>query len=89
MSSGIVPIIDFSPFLSGDQGAKAAVAKELHAAATGVGFFMIKGYQSEISQETVEQAFKQVSAARIDVRGWGLSPRRGGQDAVRGTRRVV
>jgi isopenicillin N synthase-like dioxygenase len=61
MSSGIVPIIDFAPFLTGDQASKEAVAKELHAAATEVGFFMIKGYQSAISQETVEQAFKQVS----------------------------
>lgn len=61
MSSGIVPIIDFSPFLTGDEAAKAAVAKELHAAATGVGFFMIKGYQSVISQDTVRQAFEQVS----------------------------
>ena len=78
MSSGIVPIIDFAPFLTGDAAGKAAVAKELHTAATEVGFFMIKGYQSAISQDTVVKAFKTVrslpSGLRAGRRGWGGTP---------------
>ena len=36
-----VPVVDFSPFLSGDPGGKRSVAAEINAACEGIGFFYL------------------------------------------------
>ena len=62
VTAGLVPIIDFGPFLSGQsQGAKDATAQELLRAMKEVGFVMLTGfYASPVSKELVEEAFVQV-----------------------------
>ena len=44
MSTETVPIIDISPFLSGDEAGKASVALQVADACTSIGFFAIKGH---------------------------------------------
>ncbi|GAA5931246.1 hypothetical protein JCM1841_000873 [Sporobolomyces salmonicolor] len=56
-SSGIVPIIDFAPFLAGSQEAREQTAKELLKACTEVGFLMLRNVDAVISKETVAEAF--------------------------------
>lgn len=44
MPSGTVPVIDISPFLSGDEDGKARVAGAVAAACEDIGFFAISGH---------------------------------------------
>jgi isopenicillin N synthase-like dioxygenase len=39
-----VPVIDLTPWFSGDEAARAAVAARVDAALQSVGFFLIKGH---------------------------------------------
>ena len=39
-----VPVIDLTPWLSGDQAARAAVAARVDAALQSVGFFLVQGH---------------------------------------------
>ena len=39
-----VPVIDLTPWFSGDEAARAAVAAEVDAALQSVGFFLISGH---------------------------------------------
>jgi len=52
MSLDTVPIIDISPFLSGDPAGKKAVADAIAAACTDIGFFAISGHG--VDQHLVE-----------------------------------
>ena len=52
MSLDTVPIIDISPFLSGDPAGKKAVADAVAAACTDIGFFAISGHG--VDQHLVE-----------------------------------
>lgn len=56
-TSGIVPIIDFSPFLDGTKEDKARVAQELFEACTKVGFLMLRNFDSIIPKSQVERTF--------------------------------
>ncbi|KAL7341749.1 thymine dioxygenase [Rhodotorula toruloides] len=57
--SGIVPIIDFAPFLTGSQAEKKEVAEELFKACTDVGFLMLRNIDSLIPPSQVSSAFAQ------------------------------
>lgn len=59
-TSGIVPIIDFAPFLDpkASEDERKATAKAVTDAARDVGFFMLKGHGVEPSY--VAEAFEQV-----------------------------
>ena len=52
MSTETVPIIDISPFLSGDEAGKASVALQVADACTSIGFFAIKGHG--VPQDIIE-----------------------------------
>ncbi|GAA5944423.1 isopenicillin N synthase family dioxygenase [Sporobolomyces koalae] len=57
-TSGIVPIIDFGPYLTGTSEEKAKVAQELFEACTQVGFLMLRNFDSVIPKSQVEQTFE-------------------------------
>ncbi|GAA6058855.1 hypothetical protein JCM10212_002799 [Sporobolomyces blumeae] len=57
-TSGIVPIIDFGPYLKGSEQDKARVAKELLDACQDVGFLMLRNFDKVIPKAQVEQAFE-------------------------------
>ncbi|KAI5476186.1 oxidoreductase,Oxoglutarate/iron-dependent oxygenase family [Pseudohyphozyma bogoriensis] len=59
-TSGIVPVIDFAPFLSGTPAEQKATATELLNAMKDVGFLMLKGFHSEqtVTKAQVEDAFE-------------------------------
>ena len=44
MSEGAVPVVDIGPFLSGDEGRKAAVAKAVDDACRRIGFLIVGGH---------------------------------------------
>jgi len=52
MSFNTVPIIDISPFLSGDPDGKRAVADAVADACTDIGFFAVSGHG--VDQNLVE-----------------------------------
>lgn len=52
MSTETVPIIDISPYLSGNPEGKKKVASEIAAACTDIGFFAIKGHG--VDQNVIE-----------------------------------
>ncbi|BGO98663.1 hypothetical protein NBRC10513v2_003057 [Rhodotorula toruloides] len=55
--SGIVPIIDFAPFLTGSQAEKEEVAQELFKACTDVGFLMLRNIDSLVPPSQIASAF--------------------------------
>lgn len=65
-TSGLVPIIDFGPFISGSQAEKEGTARELLDAMKTVGFVMLKNfYGSSVTKEKVVNAFAQVRCAAL------------------------
>ncbi|GAA5878454.1 hypothetical protein JCM8547_006587 [Rhodosporidiobolus lusitaniae] len=56
-TSGIVPVINFSGFLTGGPEEKRAVAEELLSAAKDVGFLMLRNVDSIVPKEQVAEAF--------------------------------
>ncbi|GAA5892411.1 isopenicillin N synthase family dioxygenase [Sporobolomyces salmoneus] len=56
-TSGIVPIIDFGPYLTGAPEDKAKVAQELYEACTKVGFLMLRNFDTIIPKTQVEETF--------------------------------
>ncbi|GAA5855588.1 hypothetical protein JCM9279_002991 [Rhodotorula babjevae] len=58
VSSGIVPVINFEPFLSGTPEDKLATAQELLEAAKEVGFLMLCNVDAVVDKATVAEAFK-------------------------------
>lgn len=63
-TSGVVPIIDFAPFLTGSAAEKEATAQALLTAAKDVGFVMLTNfYDSAVTKATVDEAFVQVRSA--------------------------
>jgi len=56
-TSGIVPIIDFAPYLTGSKEEKAKVAQELFEACTKVGFLMLRNFDSIIPKSQVQRTF--------------------------------
>ena len=44
MSEGAVPVVDIAPFLGGDEGRKAAVAKAVDDACRRIGFLFVGGH---------------------------------------------
>ncbi|KAI5475536.1 oxidoreductase,Oxoglutarate/iron-dependent oxygenase family [Pseudohyphozyma bogoriensis] len=60
-TSGVVPIIDFQPFLTGSQAEREATAQELLTAFKDVGFVMLKGFYQDgvVTEALVEEAFAQ------------------------------
>ena len=76
-----VPVIDLTPWLSGDQTARAEVAARVDAALQSVGFFLIKGHgvPGELRAQVRAQAraffalppeAKQRYAVTVGGRGW-------------------
>ncbi|GAA6004822.1 hypothetical protein JCM10207_008417 [Rhodosporidiobolus poonsookiae] len=57
VSSGIVPVIDFAPFLTGTPEEKADCAAELLKACTDVGFLMLRNIDSVVTKDKVAEAF--------------------------------
>lgn len=66
MRDGEIPVIDFTPFLTGDQAARLAVAHAIGQACEAVGFFYLKG--TGVSQAEVDRVFEQSS--RFFARSW-------------------
>jgi len=76
-----VPVIDLTPWLSGDETARAGVAAQVDAALQSVGFFLIKGHgvpdELRTRVRTQARAFfalpgetKQSYAVTVGGRGW-------------------
>ncbi|BGP39224.1 hypothetical protein JCM10450v2_003180 [Rhodotorula kratochvilovae] len=59
VSSGIVPVISFEPFLSGTPAEREATAQELLKAAKEVGFLMLSNVDSVMPKAKVAEAFRQ------------------------------
>ena len=51
-----IPMIDFAPFLSGDEAARQAVADEIAEACRVIGFFYLKGHG--VSQGLLAECFE-------------------------------
>lgn len=56
-AAAVIPVLDLSAFLAGEDGALDALAAELRAACTEVGFFYIKGHG--IDDELIAATFEQ------------------------------
>ena len=76
-----VPVIDLTPWLSGDQAARAGVAAEVDAALQSVGFFLITGHgvpgelRAQVRAEAraffaLPRETKQRYAVTVGGRGW-------------------
>src|SRR5580704_11068047 len=76
-----VPVIDLTPWFSGDQAARRGVAAQVDAALQGVGFFLISGHRvpGELRAQLREQAraffalppeAKERYAVTVGGRGW-------------------
>ncbi|GAA6048767.1 hypothetical protein JCM3770_003954 [Rhodotorula araucariae] len=63
-TSGIVPVIDFRPFLVGTTAEKQHTADELVAAMRDVGFVMLRGFHDEraVTKPQVAEAFEQAKS---------------------------
>ncbi|GAA5902901.1 hypothetical protein JCM6882_009156 [Rhodosporidiobolus microsporus] len=57
VSSGIVPVIDFSRYLNGDEEDKKETAQELLKACKEVGFLMLSNIDAVMTKEKVGEAF--------------------------------
>ncbi|GAA5990983.1 hypothetical protein JCM11641_007727 [Rhodosporidiobolus odoratus] len=55
--SGIVPIIDFAPFLTGNSDEKRATAQQLLDACKDVGFLMLRNIDAVVPKDKVAEAF--------------------------------
>lgn len=64
-----IPLIDFAPFLSGDPGARRAVAAEIAAACEAIGFFYLTGHG--VPQGVIDAVF----AAAADFFGRPMAER--------------
>lgn len=62
----LVPIIDFSPFLQGTPSENLDTSYTLLSAMKEVGFCMLTGYETVVSQEVVSEAFDQVCWGTIN-----------------------
>ncbi len=62
-----IPIVSFSPFLTGDRASQAEVAKAVYDAFSTVGFIYLK--DCGIPQGKVDEIFELVSYVAV-MRGW-------------------
>ena len=76
-----VPVIDLTPWLSGDETARAGVAAQVDAALQSVGFFLITGHgvpdelRAQVRAQAraffaLPRAAKQGYAVTVGGRGW-------------------